>query len=214
MVLTLGMTVGTAGCGGLPSFGKEKASPDSTASSDKGGTAGSDVRKTKPARLKIASASVNAGPFMELAAKPNLNEAIADKHAGSPGWFTDSAAPGEKGVSVFITRYGAAGGPGLMKNVAKVRVGDPVQVDRVDGSTVSFKIREVQQVIGNKLPPEKKGDKPKSQAELRVITVGVPLEKSAADTTKDKDGEGKKDDSKSPDKPSYSNIIFYADLAK
>ncbi|WP_412075632.1 class F sortase [Streptomyces xanthophaeus] len=175
------------------------------------------MEKAKPAKLRIAAAGVNAGPVLELAPEHRKGEMIPEKQAGSPGWFTDTATPGEKGVAVLVARYGTAGGPGLMKNVNKVRVGDPIQVDRVDGTTAAFKITQIQQVT-DETPPQKKEKekekgKPSPQAELRVIALGVPMEEPKA-SKEDKKKDEDKEDAKNPDGPRTSNVVFFAELVK
>ncbi|MFB7630181.1 class F sortase [Streptomyces sp. NPDC056149] len=147
---------------------------------------------SKPKRLEIPSAGVNAGPFvpLEVGDDGELGVPPVNK-AEQPGWWTKSPTPGEKGASVIVAHYDTKNGPALMRNVKNIKVGDEIKVQREDGSTATFTIRERQQVKKDAFPTQKVyGDT--DRAELRLLTCGGEIvggHRSA-------------------------NIIFYADLVK
>ncbi|MEU5955510.1 class F sortase [Streptomyces sp. NPDC047525] len=149
------------------------------------------LEKSRPTGLRIPAAGVDATSMLDLGvgADDALEVPPADK-AEEPGWWTGGVTPGEKGAAVLVAHYDTAKGPALMKNVAKVRMGDEIEVPRADGSTATFKVREIEQVDKKNFPTHKvygATDRP----ELRLLTCGGPI----------KDGHR------------TDNIILYADLA-
>lgn len=148
------------------------------------------MKASKPQRLEIPSADVNAGPFLPLVMDENdeLGVPPVDK-ADQPGWWTKSPTPGETGASVIVAHYDTKNGMALMKNLKKVKVGDRIKIKREDGSTATFKIREVEQVRKDKFPTSKVYDPP-AGPELRLLTCGGDI----------------------VDGHRSANIIYYADL--
>ncbi|MFJ9551948.1 class F sortase [Streptomyces erythrochromogenes] len=198
---------------------------------------GDDGQKgAKPVKLRIASAGVEAGPMIELPALPKHDEQSLSNDATKPVWYSDSARPGDKGIAVIAARFATDKQPGLMKGLTRIRVADPINVDRADGSTVSFRVTRIQQFAESATLPKGKcaGDKaktgpdgaastaaatrtlacdlrsePTKKAELRVITTGVPF--ASKEEKQHKDEEGK--DEKNPNKPStVGNLVYYAEL--
>ncbi|MFI8343995.1 class F sortase [Streptomyces sp. NPDC085639] len=191
----------------------------------------------KPVKLRIASAGVEAGPMVELPPLPKDDGQSLAKDATKPAWYSDSARPGDKGIAVIAAHYATDKQPGLMKGITRIRVADPINVDRADGSTVSFKVTRIQQFAEFATLPKGKcgGDKsndlsdgatsaaaatrvlacdlrsePTKKAELRLITIGVPL--ASKEETKHKDE--RRDDEKNPNKQSkVGNLVYYAELA-
>ncbi|MEV0119287.1 class F sortase [Streptomyces sp. NPDC050844] len=148
------------------------------------------LEKSRPTGLRIPAAGVDATSMLDLGvgADGALDVPPVDK-AEEPGWWTGAVTPGEKGAAVLVAHYDTARGPALMKDVAKVRMGDEIEVPRADGSTATFKVREIQQVNKENFPTHKvygATDRP----ELRLLTCGGPIKN------------GHRTD----------NIILYADL--
>ncbi|MFJ2753606.1 class F sortase [Streptomyces sp. NPDC087297] len=179
--------------------------------------------------------------MIELPAAPKDDEQILTKDASKPAWFSDSARPGDKGIAVIAARYATATQPGLMKGISRIRVTDPINVDRADGSTVSFKVTRIQQFTDSATLPKGKcsggtaGDghgratsasdatrvlacdlrsEPTKKAELRLITLGVPLafkedKKSEESKKSEDDGKGETDKT-----AKLGNLVYYAELAQ
>lgn len=60
-----------------------------------------------------------------------------------PGWFRLGPTPGELGSSVILGHVDNTAGPGIFFNLRELASGDPVFVDRADGSTVEFVVNSV-----------------------------------------------------------------------
>ncbi|MFP3987946.1 class F sortase [Streptomyces sp. E11-3] len=167
--------------GGLMACGQgsDGPGPDVTVSSTATTQARQAAQPLKPAEptgLRIPSAGVDAKSMLDLATDGSgeLGVPPVDK-ADEPGWWTDGPTPGEKGASVLVAHYDTADGPALMRNIKDVKVGDAIEVDRADGSTARFKIREIEQVAKKDFPTNKVYGKTNSP-ELRLLTCGGGLE--------------------------------------
>lgn len=126
---------------------------------------------------------------LTLDATGELGVPNPDTDANSPGWWTGSVTPGEKGVSVLVAHFDTRHGPALMKGVEKMKLGDTIEVPREDGSTARFRVREIQAVSKKDFPTDKVYGST-DHAELRLLTCGGGIE------------HGHRTD----------NVIFYADL--
>ncbi|MEV5599569.1 class F sortase [Streptomyces sp. NPDC052496] len=144
----------------------------------------------KPVRVRIPTAGVNTGPVLDLGlAADGTVEVPSVAEAGRIGWYDQGVTPGETGPAVLIGHYDTAAGPAVLKDVGRVGVGDKIYVDRADGRTAVFTVRELQQVDKKAFPTQRvygNTDRP----ELRLVTCGGGLV-----------------DGHRPD-----NIVVYADL--
>ncbi|WP_438490085.1 class F sortase [Streptomyces sp. S186] len=171
--LALALSGGLAAC----SSGDQPAPDVKVANSAAPGPdrAGTPMKPSKPTRLQIPSAGVDAGPVLPLNVDSTgeLGVPPVDK-ADQAGWYAGGVTPGEKGPAVLVAHYDTAKGPALMKNIKNVKVGDTIKVGRADGTTATFKIREIQQVDKKKFPTGKVyGDT--GGPELRLLTCGGPI---------------------------------------
>lgn len=95
---------------------------------------------------------------------------------GQAGWYEPGPEPGERGPAVIVGHVdgridGRPGQPGVFHRLHTLKVGDPVLIDRLDGTTARFVVERVatfpktefptMQVYGNRPSPE-----------LRLITCG------------------------------------------
>ncbi|MEV5977195.1 class F sortase [Streptomyces sp. NPDC052114] len=173
LLATLG--IGLIACG---QGGKGDPAPDvkvHNAATAQAKQAVAPLKASEPTGLRIPSAGVDARSMLHLSvgADQELQVPPADK-ADEPGWWTGGVTPGEKGPAVLVAHYDTANGPALMRNVAKIKVGGTIEVPRADGSTATFKVREIQQVDKKDFPTNKvygATDRP----ELRLLTCGGPI---------------------------------------
>ncbi|MFD7662158.1 class F sortase [Streptomyces sp. NPDC059788] len=186
-VLALAVSGVLTACGGGP--GPDVRMDDAARPA---GQAAAPMKRSEPVRVQIPSAGVDSRPVLPLGLTGDgeLDVPPVDK-ADKAGWFTKGVTPGEKGPAVLVAHYDTAKGPALMKNVRKMKTGDVIEVGRADGSTATFRVREVQQVDKKDFPTDKVyGDT--DRPELRLLTCGGPIVG------------GHRSD----------NIVFYADLVK
>ncbi|MER5738690.1 MULTISPECIES: class F sortase [unclassified Streptomyces] len=157
------------------------------------GTAAAPVKplaRSLPVRVRLPAAAVDARGVLDLGLNADGTVEVPPvAQADRIGWYDKGVTPGETGPAVLIGHFDTARGPAVLKDVAKVRVGDEITVTRADGTAAVFRVRELQQVDKDAFPTEKVyGDT--RRPELRVITCGGELV-----------------DGHRPD-----NIILYADL--
>ncbi|MEU4273269.1 class F sortase [Streptomyces sp. NPDC026092] len=192
-LLVLAALTALTGCGGAapapaaatapPAKVVEAASPAPTASA-------APMARSKPVRVRVPAAGVDTGPVLELGlAGDGTVEVPSEADAERIGWYDKGVTPGQTGPAILIGHFDTARGPAVLKNVAKVRVGDEITVTRADGTDAVFRVRELEQVDKKTFPTKKVyGDT--TRPELRLITCGGELV-----------------DGHRPD-----NIILYADL--
>jgi sortase (surface protein transpeptidase) len=87
------------------------------------------------------------------------------------GWFTGSVEPGEPGASVFAGHAASHTGPGIFKNLAKLKPDDHVRVARNDGALLTFAVTRIDTFPKDYFPTEQVYG-PTSTRELRLITCG------------------------------------------
>lgn len=96
------------------------------------------VAPDEPRMLKIAKLGINA---RVLSMGVNLDNTIqAPINIYDSGWYKDSAKPGQSGA-VFINAH--ASGPtreGLFAYLDTLQVGDEVEIEKGDGSTVRYRV--------------------------------------------------------------------------
>ncbi|MFE2556519.1 class F sortase [Streptomyces sp. NPDC059352] len=151
------------------------------------------LARSLPVRVRVPAADVDTGATgsvleLGLAADGTVEvPSVAD--ADRIGWYDKGVTPGETGPAVLIGHFDTARGPAVLKNVARVRIGDEITVTRADGKVAVFRVGELEQVDKKTFPTAKVyGDT--DRPELRLITCGGELV-----------------DGHRPD-----NIILYADL--
>jgi hypothetical protein len=132
---------------------------------------------SKPVRVRIPAAGVDtgAGPVLDLGlAADGTVQVPPVAQADRIGWYDKGVTPGETGPAVLIGHFDTARGPAVLKNVARIEVGDRITVSRADGSTAVFAVRELQQV-GKEAFPTQKVYGNTAGPELRLITCGGDL---------------------------------------
>ncbi|MEU3373200.1 class F sortase [Streptomyces sp. NPDC006660] len=175
-LLTLGASV--TGCGA--SAAKPATPPPNIVSSSAAPSAASAAPATalpasKPVRVRIPAAGVDARPVLDLGlAGDGTVEVPSVADADKIGWYDKGVTPGQTGPAVLIGHFDTVQGPAVLKNVAKIKAGDTVSVERADGRTAQFKVRALEQVDKKTFPTQKvygNTDRP----ELRIVTCGGEL---------------------------------------
>jgi hypothetical protein len=132
---------------------------------------GLSMTRSKPTKLTIKTIGVNA-PFTPLSkdAKgvlqppPETNKNLA-------GWYADGPTPGELGSAIVAGHVDTKTGPAVFFLLSYLRKGDPVVINRADGTVATFKVDSVQTFSKGAFPDKQVyGDTP--DAELRIITCG------------------------------------------
>jgi LPXTG-site transpeptidase (sortase) family protein len=132
-----------------------------------------------PTAIRIPSIGVDGRDVapMALQADGSIQVPPLDR-VGQLGYYCPASPgqcgapmPGEVGPAVLLAHINGKGGAGLFAKLADVKRGDAFEVDRSDGQTVSFRVREVQIVDKDEFPSQKVYGNTVGP-EARLITCG------------------------------------------
>ena len=122
-----------------------------------------------PVRLRIPALHVNS-PLQRLDRQPDGTVAVPDR-ADVAGWYERGPRPGQAGPAVILGHVDSHTGPGVFLNLSRVPRGAAVLVDRADGSTVTFRVTNVQRVSKTRFPTDLVYA-PTLLPTLRLVTCG------------------------------------------
>lgn len=126
------------------------------------------LARSIPVRLTIPGISVDT-ELMGLGLLADGSLEVPPK--GFPaGWYTGAPTPGELGPAI-IAGHVSHRGPGVFYDLARVRPGDPVLVERTDGSVATFIVTDVGQYPKTSFPTDAVYGAI-SHAGLRLVTCG------------------------------------------
>ncbi len=109
-----------------------------TAAPTRGGPAALPASSVAPTAIEIPAIGVRAPlDALTLDASGGLER---PPHAGSPGWFTGSAVPGDSGPAVIAGHVDSKTGPAVFWRLRDLRVGDSILVTRSDATVVTFRV--------------------------------------------------------------------------
>jgi hypothetical protein len=133
-----------------------------------------------PVRLQVPSADVDTAlTGIDLDAAGTLVPPSDDTLAG---WYRHGPAPGDAGPAVLTGHVDSVAGPAVFFRLRNVAVGDPVLVERADGTTVRFTVTQVARYAKDAFPAaEVYGPTP--DAQLRLITCGGVFDRAARSYT-------------------------------
>jgi hypothetical protein len=94
------------------------------------------------------------------------------------GWLADGTLPGAVGPAVIAGHVDSHEGPAVFFRLGELAAGDEILVDRADGSTARFEVREVGRYPKDAFPTEDVYG-PTPRAELRLITCGGAFDRDA-----------------------------------
>ncbi|MBE3558200.1 MAG: class F sortase [Ktedonobacteraceae bacterium] len=107
-------------------------------------------------RLLIPAIGVDA-PVEPVGILPDGSMAVPTRNQWTGvGWFAGGTYPGEWGSAVLDGHLDRPGGaPAVFWNLHRLQIGDEVQVVESDGSTLRFRVRDVQKYMPQAAPLKK-----------------------------------------------------------
>ncbi len=131
-----------------------------------------------PVRVRIPALGTTS-PVVELGL--DGDGAMEVPPAADPvGWYTGSPTPGELGPAVLAGHVDWAGEPGAFAGLARLLPGEPVVVERADGSVATFTVDRVEEHAKDDFPADRVyGDL--DHAGLRLITCGGDFDRDGGD---------------------------------
>lgn len=135
---------------------------------------GTDVRAGQ-LRLSVPALGVDADALSLRTRDDGSLEVPGSAH--EVGWYADGVVPGEVGPAVFAGHVDLDGRPGVFSGLARLRLGDVVEVVRPDGRAVSFAVTRVEQHAKSDFPTDAVYA-PTVSPELRLVTCGGAFDRS------------------------------------
>jgi sortase (surface protein transpeptidase) len=126
-------------------------------------------RASPPTRISIPAIGVDAG-IVPLDARPDGTLEVPPDW-NTPGWYARGPAPGENGPAVILGHLDSFTGPAVFWRLSAVQPGDPIEIDRQDGSRLTFSIRRTATFAVDSFPKSEVYG-PTGGPELRLITCG------------------------------------------
>jgi hypothetical protein len=122
-----------------------------------------------PVRLRIPALHVT-GAVQRLGVQPDGAIAVPDR-TDVAGWYANGPRPGQPGPAVVLGHVDSTAGPGIFFDLYRVRAGTAIEVDRADGSTVTFRVTRVERVPKVRFPTDLVYA-PTLDPTLRLVTCG------------------------------------------
>lgn len=135
----------------------------------------SDNQGPVPVAVRIGDIGVEA-PILSVGV--DESNQLAVPAADTVGWYEYSASPGEAGSTVLAAHVDYGGVPGAFFNLADLEVGDTIEVEMSDGSTLDYRVTANTQYQKTDLPAEDVFRKTGSTV-LKLITCGGEFDPAA-----------------------------------
>ena len=163
-----------AGCGvastasDQPSLGSTSADPSPGEPASSVGNSAGD-QEPAPSRLRIPTIAVDAA----MVPLGLLDDGRIDVPSDfdQTGWWADGPEPGEVGPAVILGHVDSREGPAVFFGLGELEAGDPIHVDRLDGSTVTYVVERIEQHPKDAFPTEAVYG-PTSEPVVRLVTCG------------------------------------------
>ena len=191
MIVAFGLTTacGTSGVGQIGSEQQAVAapnpSPSSTATNPDGSTTPSpSTSPTSPPSTQVAAPIGIRIPAIDVEATMLPLGLESDGSIEVPsdfsqtGWWADGPEPGEVGPAVILGHVDSRQGPAVFFDLRRLQPGDTVEIDRVDGSAVTYAVDRVEKHSKNDFPTETVYG-PTPEPVLRLVTCGGDFDRDA-----------------------------------
>lgn len=131
--------------------------------------------RVAPERLRIPSIGVDTG-FVDLGLD-DTGALAAPVTTDVAGWFAAGPAPGDAGPALVAGHVDSREGPGVFLRLGELRVGDGVEVQRVDGTVVAFTVTARTDTPKAEFPTARVYA-PTPVPELRLVTCGGTFDRA------------------------------------
>jgi sortase (surface protein transpeptidase) len=130
----------------------------------------------EPLRVRVPAIDVDS-PLVDLGVDAD-GALVPPEDFSRAGWLADGTPPGAVGPAVIAGHVDSYEGPAVFFRLGELTAGDEILVDRADGSTARFEVREVGRYPKDAFPTEEVYG-PTPRAELRLITCGGTFDRDA-----------------------------------
>jgi hypothetical protein len=122
-----------------------------------------------PVRIRIPALHVDS-KLINLGLQSDGSVAVPPR-TDIAGWYDGGPRPGQPGPAVILGHVDSKDGPGVFIGLHAVKAGAEIQVDRADGSSVTFTVTKVQKVLKTRFPTDLVYA-PTLDPTLRLVTCG------------------------------------------
>jgi hypothetical protein len=133
------------------------------------------ARAPTPVRVRIAAIGVDA-PLIALGLDANRALEVPERFDVA-GWWSGGYRPGERGPAVIAGHVDSKTGPAVFYRLRDLERGDAITVQRRDGSTVRYVVRNVGHYAKSAFP-SRLVYSPTSRPALRLITCSGDFDRS------------------------------------
>ncbi|MFI6446701.1 class F sortase [Kitasatospora sp. NPDC050543] len=149
----------------------EAPNRDRTVTAGPGGQVRPAAGHSPPVRIRIPVIDVDA-PVQGLGLDRDRHLLVPDaSDRNLAGWYQDWPSPGEAGNAILSGHVDTTAGPAVFWNLATLRRGDLIRIERADRSTAVFGIDAVEAYTKAGFP-DARVYSPTPDAQLRLITCG------------------------------------------
>ncbi len=141
-----------------------------------GDAAGDSLQAAEPTAVRVPSIDVNAATIPLGLSSDGAIEVPED--FAQTGWWRDGPEPGETGPAVILGHVDSFDGPAVFFELGNLAIGDPIHVDRADGTTVSYVVERIEQHAKDDFPTAAVYG-PTDGSELRLVTCGGTFDPDA-----------------------------------
>ncbi len=151
-----------------------QSAPAPGAGSGKGASGGFRSPRTYPAvaepmRLRIPAIGVNTS--LERLGRAADGTVETPERWEMAGWYAQGPRPGQAGPAVLLGHVDSRSGPAVFYDLARLRPGDAVVVERADGTAARFRVTGRLQVAKSQFPSDLVYGA-SLQPSLRLVTCG------------------------------------------
>lgn len=129
-----------------------------------------------PTRLRVKKVGLNV-PLIAVGRNADNTLSVPDA-SNVGGWYTDAPTPGEIGPAIIAGHVDSPRGFTVFWQLLKLVPGDVVEVDRADGSTVTFIVQALKQYPQSDLPTQEVYGNI-DHAGIRLITCSGTFDRKA-----------------------------------
>lgn len=140
------------------------------------GDGGDSAQAADPTAVRIPSIDVNASTIPLGLADDGTIEVPED--FAKTGWWRDGPEPGEIGPAVILGHVDSYDGPAVFFELGNLAIGDPIHIDRADGTTISFVVERIEQHSKDNFPTNAVYG-PTDDSVLRLVTCGGTFDRDA-----------------------------------
>jgi len=116
--------------------------------------------------------SISGGGFIQKVGVDQNKQIAVPNNIFFAGWFSETAKPGQKGLSIIDGHVNGRENDGIFKNLGKMKVGDSFSVQLGDDSVKNYEVIKTVTVNTADAANELFSQDPKVTSQLNVITCG------------------------------------------